>query len=229
MRNMEKENNEGPRILYVEDNSTDVLIMKRLLEDIFPQGYELTNTPIGSTGMSKVKNEYYDFVILDYKLPRMTGLEILGQMKKESIDIPVIFVTGQGDDEIAVKALKTGAYDYLIKGNLDSKESKLSILELWNLITYMKKDTSADLLSSLTQKRTTFDVIADILQNSLYGIGKTTLVFKSNMNFKRIEKYLAFLIAKGFLHHDPNEQYTTTEDGKKLIKAIIELKTLLNK
>ena len=223
------EEHEGPRVLYVEDNNADVLIMKRVLEDTFPQGYELVHTPIGSTGLSKLMSEYFDFAILDYRLPRMTGLEILEEMKKNDIDIPVILVTGQGDDEIAVKALKMGAYDYLVKGKLDEKDSKLSILELWDLVNYMKRDTGADLLSSLTQKRTTIDVIADILQNSLYGIGKTTLVFKSNMNFKRIEKYLVFLITKGFLRHDQSDKYTTTEDGKKLIKAIMDLKALLNK
>jgi len=220
--------NEGPKILYIEDNSADVVIMKKVLDDIFPQGYDLINTPVGSSGLTKLKNEYYDFVILDYKLPRMTGLEILNEMKNNDIDIPAIVVTGQGDDETAVKALKMGAYDYLVKGNLDSKDAKLSILELYNLVNFMKKDTGADLLSSLTQKRTTIDVIADILQNSLYGIGKTTLVFKSNMNFKRIEKYLVFLTAKGFLRHD-GEKYSTTEDGKKLVKAIMELKSLLTR
>lgn len=220
--------NEGPKILYVEDNPADVLIMKKVLSDIFPQGYELINTPIGTTGLSKLQNEYYDFAILDYKLPRMTGLDILKEIKNNNIDIPVILVTGQGDDEIAVKALKMGAYDYLVKGNIESKDSKLSVMELWNLVTFMKKDTGADLLSSLTQKRTTIDVISDILQNSTFGIGKTTLVFKSNMNFKRIEKYLVFLTAKGFLRHD-GDKYTTTEDGKKLVKAIIDLKTLLTK
>ncbi|MDD4281578.1 MAG: response regulator [Candidatus Methanofastidiosa archaeon] len=223
------EQKEGPRVLYVEDNNVDVLVMKRVFEDLFPQGYELVSTPLGSTGLSKIRSEYFDFVILDYNLPRMTGLEILEEMKKGDISIPVILVTGQGDDEIAVKALKMGAYDYLVKGKLEEKESRLSILELWDLVTYMKQDTGADLLSSLTQKRTTIDVIADILQNSLYGIGKTTLVFKSNMNFKRIEKYLVFLITKGFLRHDQNDKYTTTEDGKRLIKAIMDLKGLLNK
>ncbi|MCC7569578.1 MAG: response regulator [Candidatus Methanofastidiosa archaeon] len=223
------EQKEGPRVLYVEDNNVDVLVMKRVFEDLFPQGYELVSTPLGSTGLSKIRSEYFDFVILDYNLPRMTGLEILEEMKKGDISIPVILVTGQGDDEIAVKALKMGAYDYLVKGKLEEKESRLSILELWDLVTYMKQDTGADLLSSLTQKRTTIDVIADILQNSLYGIGKTTLVFKSNMNFKRIEKYLVFLITKGFLRHDQNDKYTTTEDGKRLIKAIMDLKALLNK
>lgn len=225
---MEEESNEGPRILYVEDNSTDVLIMKKVLTDIFPQGFDLVHTPIGSTGLTKAKTDYFDFAILDYKLPRMTGLEILSEMKKDDVDIPVVLVTGQGDDEVAVKALKMGAYDYLVKGKLDEKDSKISIMELWNLVNFMKKDTGADLLSNLTQKRTTIDVIADILRNSMYGIGKTTLVFKSNMNFKRIEKYLVFLIAKGFLRHDKDE-YSTTEDGKKLLKAIIDLKTLLSR
>jgi predicted transcriptional regulator/ActR/RegA family two-component response regulator len=226
--NNDEEDNEGPKILYIEDNSADVVVMKKVLSEIFPQGYELINTPIGSTGLTKLKNEYLEFAILDYKLPRMTGLEILEEMKNNDIDIPAIVVTGQGDDETAVKALKMGAYDYLVKGNLDTKDSKLSILELYNLVNFMKKDTGADLLSSLTQKRTTIDVISDILQNSIYGIGKTTLVFKSNMNFKRIEKYLVFLTARGFLRHD-GDKYSTTEDGKKLVKAIVELKALLTR
>jgi two-component system sensor histidine kinase UhpB len=71
------EQKEGPRVLYVEDNNVDVLVMKRVFEDLFPQGYELVSTPLGSTGLSKIRSEYFDFVILDYNLPRMTGLRFL--------------------------------------------------------------------------------------------------------------------------------------------------------
>ncbi|MHC1604866.1 MAG: winged helix-turn-helix domain-containing protein, partial [Candidatus Methanofastidiosia archaeon] len=69
----------------------------------------------------------------------------------------------------------------------------------------------------------------DILQNSMHGTGKTTLVFKSNMNFKRIEKYLVFLVTKGFLKYNHKEEYITTTNGKKLLNAIVELKNIIGR
>lgn len=56
-----------------------------------------------------------DLVILDYSLPGMTGLEALREIKRRRPELPVIMVTGQGDETIAVEAMKNGAYDYIVK------------------------------------------------------------------------------------------------------------------
>ena len=59
--------------------------------------------------------ERFDVVILDYKLPDFSGIEILSRLRKQGGKIPVIIVTGQGDEKIAVEAMKCGAADYIVK------------------------------------------------------------------------------------------------------------------
>jgi two-component system cell cycle response regulator len=54
-------------------------------------------------------------ILLDYAIPGMNGLTVLGRIKKRGYDIPVIMVTGHGDERIAVEAMKKGAYDYVVK------------------------------------------------------------------------------------------------------------------
>lgn len=57
----------------------------------------------------------YDIILLDYRLPDGTGLEVLEELKRRAIDIPVVMVTGQGSERVAVQAIQRGAADYLIK------------------------------------------------------------------------------------------------------------------
>lgn len=64
----------------------------------------------------KIHNQDYDTVLLDYKLPDGTGLEALVEMQERGYQVPVVMVTGQGDERIAVKAMHLGAADYMIKG-----------------------------------------------------------------------------------------------------------------
>ncbi|MFY9268905.1 MAG: diguanylate cyclase [Candidatus Manganitrophaceae bacterium] len=57
----------------------------------------------------------FDAVILDYSLPKMNGIDVLNELQARGFTVPVIMVTGQGDEKIAVEAMKRGAYDYIIK------------------------------------------------------------------------------------------------------------------
>jgi PAS domain S-box-containing protein len=58
-----------------------------------------------------------DFILLDYRLPDGTGMEVLEDLRERGSRIPVIIITGQGDERLAVRALQLGAVDYLVKGN----------------------------------------------------------------------------------------------------------------
>ncbi|GAI56271.1 unnamed protein product, partial [marine sediment metagenome] len=98
------------KILLVEDDKLDQMAFKRLVEDT-ELPYDCTIAGSVSEAQSMLGSEQFDVVIADYALGDGTAFDILDWVK----GTPIIFVTGAGDEEIALKAWKAGAYDYLIK------------------------------------------------------------------------------------------------------------------
>ncbi len=110
------------RILLIEDDSVDQMAFKRLVkEKDLPYNYTIAASI--SEAKKILSSETFDAVITDYLLGDGTAFDIIGLLA----DTPVIFVTGAGDEEIAVKAMKAGAYDYLIK---DQKHNYLNVLSV---------------------------------------------------------------------------------------------------
>ena len=107
------------RILYVEDTKYDQIILKQLLEKKCEVYFELTTVETGIEGLKKLDEEEFDLIILDYRLPGMTGLEFLEELRIRPIMTPVIFVTSKGDEKVAVDAMKSGVRDYIVKDKID--------------------------------------------------------------------------------------------------------------
>lgn len=69
----------------------------------------------GEEALSQLQAKSFDIAVLDYNLPGMDGLETLQKIQSLPLEVPTIFITGSGDEQTAVRALKLGAYDYLVK------------------------------------------------------------------------------------------------------------------
>ncbi|MBN2356857.1 sigma-54-dependent Fis family transcriptional regulator [candidate division KSB1 bacterium] len=99
-------------ILVVEDNEdlcqTIADVMKR-------EGYVVKTASSGEEALSKIERGLTDLVLLDIKLPKMSGLEVLAKLRDMTPDLLVIMITALTDARPAVEALKSGAYDYLLK------------------------------------------------------------------------------------------------------------------
>jgi PAS domain S-box-containing protein len=101
-------------ILMIEDNRDQAHLMNALLakhEKRFK--VDVVHDPIA--GLESLAQNNYEAVILDYNLPHMNGLDTLQKIKKNNYPVSVIMVTGQGDERIAVQAIRIGAQDYLTK------------------------------------------------------------------------------------------------------------------
>ena len=120
------------RILIVDDEQSILDSISMVLNS---EGYETDCCLNGSSALQKVKNNEYDLILLDIKMPKMDGLEVLEKLMEINKDLVVIMISGHGTIETAVEATKKGAYNFLQKPLPDLYELKLTIK---NAINYKK-------------------------------------------------------------------------------------------
>ena len=128
------------RILYVEDEPNDQLIMKHSLDKNLHIEFDLTTVSTGQEGLNEVEKKKFDLLLLDYMLPAMTGIELLTELQKRKITTPIIFVTSKGSEKIAVEAIKLGIIDYIVKDEIGTNRLIDSITEIIGTRTKSTKD-----------------------------------------------------------------------------------------
>lgn len=99
-------------ILIVEDEEGIVQFLKQGLEE---EGYQVSAANNGKAGLELFENTKFDLVLLDWMLPKMTGLEICKAIRVQNTKIPVIFLTAKDTVQETVEGLKAGANDYIKK------------------------------------------------------------------------------------------------------------------
>ena len=104
------------RLLLVEDSEDDARLVVRELRRHYELIYERVDTPAATN--DALDKPGWDMVISDYSMPQFSGLDVLALVRERNLDIPFIIVSGTIGEETAVEAMKAGAHDYLIKGNL---------------------------------------------------------------------------------------------------------------
>lgn len=102
------------KILIIEDEEPIRRVLKRILSEE-DKTYHIDEAFDGLEGIKKVVKNEYDLVLCDIKMPHKDGLEVLSHAKKEGIFSPFIMLTGHGNIETAVEAMKLGAYDFIPK------------------------------------------------------------------------------------------------------------------
>lgn len=101
-----------PRILIVDDERS----IRRTLRDILEmEKYEVDEAEDGLTCLVKVKQDKFDVIILDIKMPKMDGMDVMDRLAEVAPDLPVIMISGHGDIDTAVEAVKKGAFDFISK------------------------------------------------------------------------------------------------------------------
>jgi CheY-like chemotaxis protein len=122
-------NQQHRTILIVDDSPEDRELYRRYLLSDSDHSYTILEAPLGQQGLALWQQHQPDIIILDYRLPDLDGLEFLAQLQSytQTPDLAVIVVTGQGNEGTAVQAIKAGAQDYLVKGQITPEKFQLAV------------------------------------------------------------------------------------------------------
>lgn len=126
-----------PKILIIDDERPIRSTLRDILEY---EKFEVEEASDGIEGIEKIKKGNFDLIFCDIKMPKMDGIEVLTKIQEINAEVPVIMISGHGNIETAVEAIKKGAYDYISKP-LDLNRLLITVrnaLDKSNLITETK-------------------------------------------------------------------------------------------
>jgi DNA-binding NtrC family response regulator len=100
------------KILIIDDERSIRRALREILEF---ENFEVHEAENGKEGLDKIQSTTYDIIFCDIKMPLLDGMEVLDEIQKAKIDVPVIMISGHGNIETAVDAIKKGAFDFIEK------------------------------------------------------------------------------------------------------------------
>src|ERR1051326_8238696 len=141
-----------PRILIIDDEKS---IRKTLREILEYEDFKVDEAADGAEGLAAMQKEKYDIILCDIKMPKLDGMEVLDKVIEGAADAPIVMISGHGNIETAVEAVKKGAYDFIAKP-LDLNRLLVTIR---NAMDKSKLVTETKVLKKKVSK--TFDMIGE--------------------------------------------------------------------
>jgi PAS domain S-box-containing protein len=108
------------RLLVADDDEVDRLALRRTLRQAGME-VRLVEVTDGAAALAALLAQPFDCALIDFRMPSLDGLEVLRQARAALVETPIIVLTGQGDEQIAVELMKAGATDYLTKSALSAE------------------------------------------------------------------------------------------------------------
>lgn len=115
-----------PIVLIVDDSSVDRATYRRYLQQN-TEAYTVLEAELGIEGLDLCQRCQPDVLLVDYGLPDLDGIDFLTELQTQVSTPPVIILTGQGNEAIAVQTMKAGAQDYLVKGHLTAEKLRIAV------------------------------------------------------------------------------------------------------
>jgi DNA-binding response OmpR family regulator len=108
-----KKERKKQKVLIIDDRRENIVFLANNI--LKPKGYDITTAMDGEKGLQKALEEKPDLIIMDLRMPKMNGLEVLSALREEQCHIPVILTTFHGSESVVVRAFRMGIKDYVVK------------------------------------------------------------------------------------------------------------------
>ncbi|MEG4071858.1 PAS domain S-box protein [Microcoleus sp. Pol14C2] len=147
------------KVLLVEDNPHEAELIEDLLSEIGgAQRIVLTKVERLSEAQQRLNQETFDIILLDLSLPDSVGIETVARVQEYGVNVPIVVLTAQNDEELALRLISVGVQDYLVKRKIDSE------LLIRSLRYAIERQNSQDALRNSEEK------YRSVVENSLIGI-----------------------------------------------------------
>jgi formate hydrogenlyase transcriptional activator len=156
--------NDSISILLIEDSPSDVALFREMLNEPNAVQFELTHANMLSNALALLSKESFGIILLDLSLPDGNGLDTVVRTHAAVPNIPIVVMSGLGDEKLAVRALQEGAQDYLVKGQVDSnilirsmryaierKQAEDALRQAHDRLELSVKERTAELMSTNEQ------------------------------------------------------------------------------
>ena len=192
------------RILLVEDDEDDYVLVQAFLADIDDLPTQLTWVSHSTDALDKLKCEAFDVMLVDYHLGQMDGLEFVREVQARGCPTPVIMLTGQGDRDVDLAAMRAGAVDYLEKDQITLPLLERSLryaVQRAQALRNLRDQAIHDDLTGLYNRREFNRLLAEeISRCRRYGRAMTLLMFDID-RFKAVNDTLGHQAGDTVLRH----------------------------
>ncbi len=206
------------RVFVVDDETAFSIVIKSVLSSL--SGFEVDTAETGEEALEKLKRSKYDVVLLDYRMPGISGLNVLQWMNEQKLETPVIMMTAAGTEEVAVEAMKLGAYDYVRKEHFDIHHLPILINGVYERYLFKKERELREKQEREREKQTaamemfqtTVRTVAHYVNNALTVLSLRSQVYereaRKNLDSEKAEKFVNLL--------------STIRQQTKLIEAVVK-------
>ncbi len=115
------------QLLLIEDNPGDARLIREALREARGDRFDLEQADRLATGLARLDEGGLQLVLLDLSLPDSQGMDTVARTHAQAPDVPIVVLTGLDDEALALRALETGAQDYLVKGDVDGRTLRRAI------------------------------------------------------------------------------------------------------
>jgi CheY-like chemotaxis protein len=177
-RRIEMGDQDKIRVLVAEDEESFLVVLSTVLETT--NRFEVYPCESGDEAIEALKRSHFDVVILDHKMPGMTGLNVLQWLHEQKSTVPVIMLTGAGSENIAVEAMKLGAYDYLSKDHFDRGHFPILVSSVYERYLFRKEKEQPGITP---HERERYLAFLELLRNSVSSFSEIVQMALTKISF----------------------------------------------